>query len=400
MTSPVAAKTHSRWGQVAIATLAQNLATGLTCGSFGTMILAIERDYGASRSQSSLALSLAVVTLSLTGMLVGRILDRVNLRNLMLVGALLCAAGFSAAALARTPTDLLMAYALLVGPGTAMLGVLPSMTLANRWAPEAMRGRALGFVNMPIMVMTVPLVIAPMLASLGPRYIYGLLAMADIAMLPLLLLVRNGASVAPAHGRVDVSARVILQSPAFWVLSVAVGLITGAGTMKLAHFIPLLVGQGRSFAEANMLLALSGGAGLAGSLAFGWLADRIGGPRALAFNAAIQAIVFMIFLAPVTLPVLMLDAIIVGACGGGVQGAFGVAVVTFFGARAFGRAYSLFQLSTLPFLFGLTPLASVLFERSGSYYLPMAVTIACLAISSLALFAAAHQVPPSHSVGD
>jgi hypothetical protein len=96
----------------------------------------------------------------------------------------------------------------------------------------------------------------------------------------------------------------------------------------------------------------------------------------------------------------MLDAIIVGACGGGVQGAFGVAVVTFFGARAFGRAYSLFQLSTLPFLFGLTPLASVLFERSGSYYLPMAVTIACLAISSLALFAAAHQVPPSHSVGD
>lgn len=397
---PNAATIPTRWDQVGIAALAQNVATGLTFGSFGTMILAIESDYGGSRSQSSLALSLAVVTLSLTGMLVGRVLDRLNLRALMIAGALLCATGFAAAALVRTPSALLIVYTLLVGPGTAMLGVLPSMTLATRWVPETMRGRALGFVNMPVMVMIVPLVIAPVLASHGPRTVYGLLMLVDLAIVPLLFLVRNGEADAPLSAHASTSTRAILRRPTFWALTLAIGLVTGAGTMKLAHFIPLLVDQGRTFAEANMLLALSGGTGLIGSLAFGWLADRIGGPRALALNAAVQAIVWMIFLAPVTLPILTLDAIIVGACGGGVQGAFGVAVATLFGARAFGRAFSLFQLSTLPFLFGLTPLASVLFERSGSYDLPMAITIACLALSSLVLFTLARQTPPLPSAGD
>lgn len=182
-------------------------------------------------------------------------------------------------------------------------------------------------------------------------------------------------------------AGAILRQPAFWLLALAIGLITGAGTMKLAHFIPLLTGQGRTFDEANGLLALSGGTGLIGSLLFGYLADRIGGPRALALNAAIQAVVWMIFLAPVNLAVLTLDAIIVGACGGGVQGAFGVAVASRFGPDAFGRAFSLFQIATLPFLFGMTPIASVLFERSGSYHLPMALTVGALAFSSILLFA-------------
>lgn len=379
--------TETRWSQVAIATLAQNVATGLTFGSFGTLVLSIEAEYGASRAQSSLALSLALVALSLTAIVVGRMIDTVNLRTLLMTGAIACAAGFGAASVVTSPLALLLCYLLLIGPGTAMLGVLPSMTLATRWVPEDWRGRALGVVNMPVLVMAVPLAIAPLLGSHGPRAVFQVLALADLALVPILFFVRSG-NASPAGGAMTATpAGAILRQPAFWLLALAIGLITGAGTMKLAHFIPLLTGQGRTFDEANGLLALSGGTGLIGSLLFGYLADRIGGPRALALNAAIQAVVWMIFLAPVNLAVLTLDAIIVGACGGGVQGAFGVAVASRFGPDAFGRAFSLFQIATLPFLFGMTPIASVLFERSGSYHLPMALTVGALAFSSILLFA-------------
>lgn len=373
------------WGQVAIAALAQNFASGLCFGSFGTMILAIEHEYAASRSQSSMALSLAVVSLCVTAMLVGRIIHRVDLRNLLIAGALTSAAGFGAASVASGPVQLLLSYLLLIGPGTAMLGVLPAMTLATRWVPETLRGRALGLVNMPLLVMIVPLVIAPVLTAHGVRTAFQVLALADLALVPFLLGTRNGTSNAGASQSASVPARAILSQPAFWVLSIAIGLITGAGTMKLAHFIPLLVGQGRSFGEANSLLALSGGSGLLGSVAFGYLADRIGGPRALAVNAAVQAVVWTIFLFPVSLPILTIDAILVGACGGGVQGAFGVAVAARFGPAAFGRAFSLFQLSTLPFLFAMTPIASMLFERTGSYYLPMGLTVGLLAFCAVIL---------------
>lgn len=386
----------ARWGQVALAALSQNVATGLTFGSFGTLVLAIERDYGADRAQSSLALSLAVVALSVTAMLVGRRIDRISLRPVMMTGAALCSAGFALAALVRTPAGLLAAYALLIGPGTALAGVLPSMTLATRWVPQALRGRALGLVNMPLAVMIVPLAIAPILVTHGPRTVYLVLAGAAAALIPLLLLVRGGTS-RPAAARKDEDAPAaitILRRPAFWILAVSIGLLTGAGTMKLAHFIPLLTGQGRTFDEANMLLALSGGTGLFGSLLFGWLADRIGGPRALAINAAVQAVVWTIFLAPVTMTVLTLDAIVVGACGGGVAGAFGVTVAALFGPRAFGRAYSLFQIATLPFLFAMTPIASALFQATGSYHLPMGLTVGCLAFSSLVLLGLSRKVSP------
>lgn len=389
---------HARWNQVAIAALAQNVATGLAFGSFGTLVLAIERTYGASRTQSSLAMSLAIVALSITGMLIGRVIDRVNLRNLLVLGALVSATGFAAAAWAPDPHTLLLAYLLLIGPGTAMLGVLPSMTLATRCVPERQRGRALGIVNMPLLVMIVPLAIAPLLESYGPRTVFNLLALIDLALIPVLLGVQGGAANhTPA--RIGASpppataATTILRQPAFWVLAVAMGLVTGAGTMKLAHFVPLLVGQGHTFTQANMLLALSGGAGLIGSLLFGYLADRIGGPRALALNAAVQAVVWTIFLAPVSLGVLTLDAIVVGACGGGVQGAFGVTVASRFGQQAFGRAFSLFQIATLPFLFGMTPLASLLFERSGGYHLPMGLTVGALAFASILLFAVSRRPP-------
>lgn len=383
MSAPDGQAVVPKWGQVALATVAQNVATGLVFGSFGTLVLAIEHDYGASRSQSSLALSLAVLSLSLTAMVMGRWIDRADLRRLMMLGAVLDAAGFLAAALSRTPPALLAAYGLLIGPGTALLGVLPSMTLATRSVPERLRGRALGLVNMPLAVMLVPLAIAPLLPAWGSRGTFVALAGCAVMLLPVLLLVRSG----PVAVRQDVTPGVgiapILRRPAFWVLTLAVGLVVGAGTMKLAHFIPLLMGQGRSFNEANLLLALSGGTGLIGSLLFGLLADRIGGVRALALNAGVQAVVWTIFLAPVTMPILVLDAIVVGACGGGVQAAFGAAVARLFGPRAFGRAFSLFQLSTLPFLFGMTPLASILYQGTGSYHLPMIVTIAGLALAGV-----------------
>ena len=378
------------WRQVAIAAVTQNVATGLAFGSFGTMVLAIEQEYGASRSGSSLAMSLMVVSLSITASVLGRLLESVSIRTVMIAGACLSVAGYLLASVAQTTGQLLTIYLLLLGPATAMLGVLPSMTLATRWSTLRSRGAALGIVNLPVMVMIVPLAIAPILESEGIRTVYRLLATVDLLLLPLLLLVRGDppavseASIASDAGGAA-TRRGILRTPAFWLLILATGVITGAGTAKLAHFVPLLIGQGRTFAEANLLLALSGGAGLVGSFIFGALSDRIGGTTAMLYNAVIQAATWTIFLAPVTMPVLVADAVIVGACGGGVQACLGVALASLFGSRAFSRAFGLTALFTLPFLFGLTPLTSVLFEATGNYHLPMAVLVGGFVVAALCL---------------
>jgi MFS family permease len=371
----------TNWVQVMIATFAQNFATGLAFGSFGTLVLALEQEYSASRSTSSLAIALMLVSLSLTAAVLGRILERVSIRTVMIAGALLAAAAFLAASAVTQASQLLAVYFFILGPATAMLGILPSNTLAARWASDRHRGLALGIVNMPIMVTIVPIAIAPLVQAEGIRTVYQILAGALILFLPLLLFVRDRRETAPAAGSVSIisggqrSSSAILRRPIFWLLVVAQGLLVGAGTMKLAHFVPLFIEQGRTFEEANILLAITGGAGLFGSFLFGAIADRVGGSKALMANCLLQAVMWTVFLAPVGLPVLILDAIVVGACGAGAQAAFGVTLATLFGTNSFSRAFGLMALFTLPFLFGLTPLASLLYEASGSYHLPMGLMV-------------------------
>jgi len=382
------------WWQVSIATLTNNFATGLAFGSFGTIILAMEKEYDASRATSSLAISLMLVSLSLTAAILGRLIEKVSIRKVMLCGTLLGSLAFGLASVARDATQLLAIYFVLLGPATAMLGTLPSCTLAARWATDDRRGLALGIVNMPIMVMIVPLAIAPLLLADGIRAVYQALAVALLVFVPLVWFVRDRRGTSPAdvaaiaaQAEIDLAPTPpIMGSIFFWILVVGLGLLVGAGTMKLAHFVPLFTEQGRTFEEANMLLAVSGGAGLVGSFLFGALADRIGGAKALMLNALIQAVMWSVFLAPVGLPILVVDAIVVGACGAGAQAAFGVLLATLYGTKVFSRAFGLMALFTLPFLFGLTPIASLLYEASGSYHLPMGLMI-CGFVIAATLFA-------------
>lgn len=382
------------WWQVGLATLTNNFATGLAFGSFGTIILAMEKEYDASRATSTLAISLMLVSLSLTAAILGRLIEKVSIRKVMLCGTLLASLAFGLASLARDATQLLAIYFALLGPATAMLGTLPSNTLAARWATDDRRGLALGIVNMPIMIMIVPLAIAPLLLADGIRAVYQVLAVALLLFFPVVWFVRDRRGATPAEVIAIVAETEVDPAPTppimgsvyFWVLVVALGLLVGAGTMKLAHFVPLFTEQGRTFDEANMLLAISGGAGLIGSFLFGALADRIGGAKALMLNALIQAVMWTVFLAPVGLPILVVDALVVGACGAGAQAAIGVVLATLYGTKAFSRAFGLMSLFTLPFLFGLTPVASLLYETSGSYHLPMGLMICGFVVAAL-LFA-------------
>ena len=393
--TPACTTERTDWGQVVLAAVSQNVATSFAFGSFGTLVLAIEKEYGASRSSSSLAISLLVVSLAITASILGRALDRISIRKTMCAGAVLGSIGFILASLVQTPTQLLAVYLLVLGPATAMMGVLPCSALASNWSAPDRRGLALGIVNVPLLVMIVPLALAPLLELDGVRMVYRVLATFDVLLLPLLIFVRDPVRTATAamHGdpQPPASTSALLASPRFWILVVAEGLIAGAGIMKLAHFVPLLTEQGRTFTEANTLLAISGGAGILGSFLFGMLADRVGGTLALVCNGLIQAAMWTIFLAPVSFGVLVADAVIVGACGAGVQSAFSVALHGLFGARSFNIALGFASLFALPFLFGLTPLASLLYQASGNYHLPMGMMVGGFVLSAVLFFSQSRQ---------
>ncbi|MBN8841363.1 MAG: MFS transporter [Sphingomonadales bacterium] len=374
------------WRMAALALLMQNSATGLTFGSFGAIVLAIQSQFHTTRTYASLGVSLAVVTLSLLAPFLGTMLvRRVPIRRVMIAGLLLGAAGYALLAWVSDIRALLAIYLLIIGPSLVMFGALPSNTLVSSWFGDR-PGRALGLVNMPLFVSLVPLASAAILGAHGLSAVFACVAVTHLIVLPFAFAVRDGPYAAAGPGKdLGAGSGAILARPEFWLLAVGGGIIVGAGIMKISHLVAIVTGQGHSAATATMLLAISGGAGMLGSPLFGWLADRIGGVGALIANALLQSATFFILLAPVGVPALVVDAVLIGACGAGVSATQGVIFSHLFGPANFARVFGLMSIATLPFLFGMTPLAGLLYDRSGSYALPVAVTIAMLFTAALVL---------------
>jgi len=373
------------WRMAGLAFLMQNSATGLTFGSFGAIVLAIEAQFHTTRTLASLGVSLAVVTLSLLAPFLGSVLiRRVPIRRVMIAGLLLGALGYALLAWVSDIRALLAIYLLIVGPSLVMFGALPSNTLVSSWFGDR-PGRALGLVNMPLFVTLVPLASGAILGAHGLSAVFACVAVAHLIVLPFAFAVRDGPCIAASPGKEPGTASAILARPAFWLLAVGGGIVVGAGIMKIGHLVAIVTAQGHSAEIGTMLLAISGAAGMFGSPLFGWLADRIGGAGALIANALLQAATFFILLAPVGVPLLVVDAVLIGACGAGVVAAKGVLFSHLFGPANFARVFGLTSIATLPFLFGMTPLAGLLYDRSGSYALPVAVTIALLFAAALIL---------------
>ncbi len=369
-----------------LAFLMQNAATGLTFGSFGAILLAIEARYQTSRTLSSLGLSLAIVTLSLAAPFLGAVLTkRVSIRASMAAGICLGAVGYALLAVAPSIHALLAIYLFIIGPSLVLFGNLPSNTLVSTWF-GARPGKAMGLVNMPILVMLTPLAATAILNRLGLSAVFAAVAIAHLCALPFVLLVRDGPFASGKSPKPAAPADKILVRPLFWLLSIASGIASGAGVMKMSHLAAIVIGQGYDASFAVQLLAISGAAGLLGSPLLGLLADRIGGLRAMVVNALVQAASFAILLAPIGAPALFVDAIVIGLCGAGIPAAQGVMFSHLFGPNNYGRVLGLMSFATLPFVFGMTPLSSFLFDLSRTYSAPI-TAVAGLLVGAGAIFA-------------
>ncbi len=384
--------TKGAWRMVGLAFAAQNFAIGLGIGSFGVLVLAIEQQFQTSRTLASLGASLVLVAFGVFAPLATRLIERFSIRFTMILGVILGSLGYAALGVAPNIWWFLAAYLLLVGPGVLFAGNFPGSILISNWFPGS-KGGAIGIMMIPLGVMLVPLACTPILENYGLPAVFYAMAAVNLLMLPLLMFVKDR----PAHllaSADDQSApdnichdlagpllrsRQLMRRADFWLMVVGIGLLNGSGMVKISHLVALTAERGLSLADATMLLAVSGGAGVVGSLMFGWLADQIGGLRALIVNGLVQAGTWVIFLFDPNMPVLIADAIVMGIVGAGVYAAMVVAFTDVFDAVNLPRVMGVSGVFVVIPNFLSPPVAGLLRDMSGSYTMVLiAATAACL----------------------
>jgi MFS family permease len=377
--------------QLSAATLG-NLAneSSLLLYSIGVFISRLQLDFGWSRADIALSVTVFTLVIFLGTPLIGRIGDRFDPGRLAAVSLF-----FLGACLMIFPHYIHTVAGLWVFYfGLAVVGLGTSPVIVNRpIASRFSRGRglAIGFV---ITGQGLGAFVAPRLASAvmaKGSWIagYSALGAVAVAIAPILWFGlgtrRHSTPMMGGEAGLNspgVSFQIAFRLPVFWLLS-TISVLAGLGMSgAVAHLVPFLHDQNMSMLDAAKLASLLGLSNVAGRIMTGFTLDRTEGPGAGLPFLGIGAIGLAILIAygapAATIAVLML--------GFTVGSEFDL--VAYFTSRYFGlRAYSAifgWHYGMVAFGAAIAPLLlGILRDHLGNYSLGFAFSSACLGIAAV-----------------
>ena len=299
----LARRGHYAW-VVAALTFLTMLTTAGAMGLPGALILPLHAEYGWSTATISSALALRIVLFGLMAPFSAALLTRFGLRACITTAVVLISAGLLLATAMTAFWQLLLLWGVVVGLGTGLTAMVLGATVANRWFVKN-RGLVLGLLTasgatgqlafLPLATLLVQHV--GWRAAVVPTVV----ACAAVAGLVALFMCDRperlglgaygedpGAAAAQAAAQLAVTdlqgpvarafggLREAAQVPAFWALF-ATFFICGLSTNGLiqSHFISFCADYGLGETDAASVLAMMGIFDFFGTVASGWLSDRV-----------------------------------------------------------------------------------------------------------------------------
>jgi sugar phosphate permease len=282
------------WLVLGVSTLVVLLGAG-TRAAPGALLLGIQADTGWSTAEVALAGAAGLLLLGLGGPASGILIDRFGVRRVAVAALGLTAAGMVGAAVSRELWQLVVTFGLVSGFGAGLVASSLGPVVANRWFVQR-RGMVVGVFGAASsagQLVFFPLLTAVAVSASWRAATWLLAALLGLAALLAALLVRERPSDvglrpygatddAPIAERADRGIlRRALRTPEFWLLS-GTFFVCGATSNGVVgqHFIAHAVDHGFTPVEASGALAVMGLFNFMGTLASGWLTDRMD-PRRL-----------------------------------------------------------------------------------------------------------------------
>ena len=283
------------WAMVAVAFAVILLGAG-TRAAPGALLLPIQADTGWTTSQVTIAGALGLVLLGLGGPVSGVLIDRFGVRRLTVGALFVTAAGMGLSALASEVWHLVLLFGIVSGFGAGLLASSLGPIVANRWFFRH-RGLVVGVFGAASSAGQ--LIFFPVLTSLAgdaawrPAVVV-LAVLVAAAAVPALLVLRespaavgerplgqpDGAPIVAPRADPGIMRRAV-RTPEFWLLA-GTFFVCGATSNGVVgqHFIAHAVDHGFTPTIAAGALALMGVFNFVGTIASGFLTDRID-PRKL-----------------------------------------------------------------------------------------------------------------------
>lgn len=390
---------------VLLASAAIGLSAGMTATLFyslGTFIPSLEAEFGWSRGDISLAVTLMTLAVFVSGSVAGRLCDRYGAAN---VGAAsLVAYALGVVLLVATAGSIELFWALytiiaLLGVGSTPIVLVRPIAAAF----EKQRGLALGIAltGAGLAGFWVPQLVAAVTEAAGWRAAYLALAAIAVASAPIVWFgfrsVPQGRRADPSEAAVGgMTAAEARRTGRFWLLTViSFAMAAGLGGV-VVHLVPLFRDLGADPLAAAGTASLVGLSSVVGRLGIGLLLDR--------FPAAIVSLA-VLALAAVGIALLRFDglamgalaAILLGMAAGAEIDLLAYLTALHFGQRQYGAIYG-WQYSVFALGYGLSPFAlGKMRDASGDYGAALMVSGLLVGLAALLMLGLRQERQPAGS---
>ena len=283
------------WVVVAVTAIIVLVTAGVRSAP-GAFLLSMTGEPGWSTASVSFAAAAGLIVFGLAGPISGWMMGRIGVKNVVLVSLVVTGTSLVAASFSREIWQLTLLFGLLSGLGTGLVASVLGPTVATRWFVKD-RGLVVGIFgasNSAGQLVFFPL-LTGLAIAVGWRtgaVILGALSL--LLLVPAALWLKDDpADVGVrARGAVDGDVahvrppdqgvmRGAVRTSDFWFLA-GTFFICGATSNGLVgqHFIPHAVDHGFTPVAASSALAVMGVFNFIGTIASGWLTDRVD-PRKL-----------------------------------------------------------------------------------------------------------------------
>jgi len=372
--------------------------TGMTClglgagliGVYGFFVEHLSREFGVGVATINMGPVALLLVPGLMGPVVGKLVDRVSIRRIMLTGATI-----AMLALCFTSTAGTLALAALgflgFAVGLSMYGpVVVNGLLVKVYPGNEARALAIAAVGMSLATIVLPPVVGWLLQNFDWRHALVFLALSVLLILWLVILagIPGNPVSAVADGEAVPRETSIYRERTFWLVGLSVALAMNVFIVLAVCYPPHFTSRGFSVAEAGLFMSAAGMAGLTGKGAIALLADLVGRyTRSVAIFLLLLQVVGMGFLLAAHSSYETVFAIcLLGFGGGGFLPMHPYLNSRYFDVRIIGQVNGAQMPLFLPFGLVGAPLAGYMFDRQGHYETVMMGLAVALFISAVLVF--------------
>ncbi|MBI3967847.1 MAG: MFS transporter [Chloroflexi bacterium] len=329
-------------------------------GAFSNFFIPLLEQLGTSRTSLSASFTVSRVVLGVVQPFLGKVLDRHGPAAVIVPSTIALAAGFLLLPFSSQLWHVYALYGVLMAVGLAGTSSSIGFPIAVQWFRKQ-RSLILGILGAAGMLGTLAIVPGSMflLLNLGWPQTCVLLAIASVLVaLPVMIgflpkarpteaarLVRPGTGSIAEPGSATGVTRApvsqlgisqLLQNRTFWLLVVPTCASGTSGTLVQVHFVPLMLDQGQSPQVAANALGVIAAIGIAGVLAGGVFAYRLGEKNILTSLYLLRGAGMLLLPFAGGTVALYLSVLLVGLSWGGVQPMTGGVVGDSFDRGAMG----------------------------------------------------------------